>query len=76
MSDGIMILGCQFLGTACPICPDAGDANDDGHVDIGDAIFVFNYKFLGGREPPSPGPLLPGLDPTGDGLGPCAYPAM
>ncbi len=73
LSDVVHLLGCQFLGTACPTCPDAGDANDDGRLDIGDAIFVLSYQFLGTREPPAPGPTYPGLDPTEDGLGPCAY---
>ena len=28
-----------------------GDSNDDGARDITDAIFTFNYLFLGGRVP-------------------------
>jgi len=29
-----------------------GDANDDGAVDIGDQIFIYNYLFSGGATPP------------------------
>jgi hypothetical protein len=75
IADGIMILGCMFLGTACPTCPDASDVNDDSMVDIADALSIFNYQFLGGSEPAPPGPLEPGLDPTEDDLEPCSYPA-
>ncbi len=36
ISDVIFVLGCQFLGTRCPDCLDAADANDDGNQDIAD----------------------------------------
>lgn len=33
-------------------CNIAGDANDDGTVNIGDAVFTINYIFKGGPPPP------------------------
>jgi hypothetical protein len=29
-----------------------GDTNADGRVDVSDSVFVLNYLFIGGREPP------------------------
>ena len=66
-----------------PRCLDACDANDDGHVNIADVIFLLNYLFRMGPFPPPPGPGFsvergtfaaqpPGTDPTLDGLG-CAF---
>jgi hypothetical protein len=52
ISDGVSLLGCLFLGGACPSCPDAADSNDDGELGISDSIFLFSYLFLGGPEPP------------------------
>ena len=49
-------------------CEDALDANDDGQLDIADAIYVLNYLFIAGPAMPPPFPE-PGLDPTADGLG-------
>jgi hypothetical protein len=51
-------------------CLDAGDGNDDGTLDITDAIFILAHLFLGGPAPPRPYPE-PGDDPTPDALG-CA----
>ncbi|MEZ5357759.1 MAG: dockerin type I repeat-containing protein [Candidatus Zixiibacteriota bacterium] len=39
---GIMVSGC---------CDLAGDANDDGALNIGDAVFLINYIFSGGAAP-------------------------
>jgi hypothetical protein len=75
-SDAIYLLGCLFLGSACPTCDDAADANDDGNKDIGDPIFLLNWLFLGGVAPatPSSGNTTYtaedcGADPTADALG-------
>ena len=38
ISDPIFLLGALFLGEAAPPCDDAADANDDGKLDITDAI--------------------------------------
>jgi hypothetical protein len=60
-----------------PPCLDACDANDDGRVDLADAIGILNYLFIPGSSfPPAPGPGYdedinptgPGPDPTDDPL--------
>ena len=51
-----------------PSCLDACDANDDGRVDLADAVFVLRYLFRDGKPPPAPGPNAPGPDPTEDRL--------
>jgi hypothetical protein len=33
---------------------DAGDANCDGALNIGDAVYLINYVFKGGTEPCCP----------------------
>jgi plastocyanin len=33
-------------------CDTAGDANDDGQTNVGDAVYVINFVFKGGPEPP------------------------
>jgi hypothetical protein len=73
IADPIALLGCLFLGSACPGCPDAADANDDGTLDLSDSSYALSWLFLGGRAPPSPGPQRCGPDPTADRLGPCRY---
>ena len=58
-----------------PPCLDACDVNDDGRVDLADAIGILNFLFVAGsRFPPFPGPGLdenanatvPGIDVTDD----------
>ena len=61
---------CMFLGTECPVCPDSGDANDDGILNIADPIYLLNWRFSTGAPPAPPFPDC-GLDPTGDGLDDC-----
>jgi hypothetical protein len=56
-----------------PPCPDACDANDDGRIDLADAIGILYYLFVPGSPfPPAPGPGLdggpPGIDETPDPL--------
>jgi hypothetical protein len=51
---------------------DAIDSNDDGGLDISDALFTLNFLFDSGPQPPSPYPF-PGTDPSPDGLS-CAFP--
>jgi hypothetical protein len=67
VSDPVTILRNQFRGDAPIRCADAADCNDDGKVDIADAIFSFGYLFRGFRQPPAPFPA-PGRDPTPDVL--------
>jgi hypothetical protein len=47
------------------------DANDSQEVDLTDGIYVFNFLFLGGSQPPPPYPAA-GVDPTADDLPACA----
>ena len=67
----IGVLNFLFSGGEAVSCPDAGDADDNGRLEISDAIYVLNFLFLGSRPPANPGPTTPGSDPTADGLAPC-----
>jgi len=51
-----------------PSCEDACDGNDDGVIDIGDAVYLLLWMFRGGLIPPAPGPFVFGMDPTEDPL--------
>ena len=46
IADAQYILGCLFLGSACPTCQKAVDANGDDGVNLGDAVFILNFLFL------------------------------
>ena len=59
---GALANGGEVLG-----CEDAADSNDDGRINISDAIVVLRHLFQGG-ELPNPGPLASGPDPTCDAL--------
>ncbi|MGE3165927.1 MAG: hypothetical protein AB7O52_13565 [Planctomycetota bacterium] len=51
-------------------CEDACDGNDDGRLNLADAVVLLNYLFLmASPPPPSPGPWQCGTDPTPDVLG-------
>jgi len=60
-----------------PPCMDACDCNDDGQIDLVDAICTLGFLFELGSFPPPPGPGFtpsgeprpPGVDPTDDDLG-------
>lgn len=51
-----------------PPCLDACDSNDDGRLDLGDAVHVLRYLFRQGQPPAAPGPSQAGPDPTADPL--------
>lgn len=73
ITDAIRILGFLFLGAPDSLeCPDAADANDDGKVEVSDAISVLRSLFATGAAPPAPYPYC-GIDPTPDALD-CATP--
>jgi hypothetical protein len=74
IGDAIRILSELFSGLDFVHCDDAADANDDGRVDISDALYLLQYLFLGTRAPPDPFSSC-GSDPTPDGLG-CARSAL
>ena len=56
---------------SCPAatCADSADMNDDGLLDISDPIYGLAALFSGGPQPPDPGPVNCGPDPTDDSLG-------
>jgi len=46
-----------------PMCPNACDCNDDGRIDLADAICILQFLFRGGNFPPAPGPGFSTTDP-------------
>ena len=52
--DGVLLLyrvaGLETAGS----CRDADDINDDGLLTIGDAVYLFQYLYVGGAAVPSP----------------------
>lgn len=70
ISDAIAGLGVLKLGVSPPACMDAADFNDAGAIAISEAVSTRNWLFLGGPQPPSPGPLECGINtPKADGMG-------
>ena len=61
---------CEYFaaGPALRECFDASDSNDDGALDIGDAVFTLSFLFSSGTAMPAPGSETCGQDPTPDGL--------
>lgn len=57
-----------FLGGLGPACLDAADSDDNGAYNITDVVYLLNFCYVGGPEPPDPGPFTPGPDPTPDNL--------
>jgi hypothetical protein len=68
ISDPIYILDKEFKGGPDYPCEDAADLNDDGDVDLTDAIHLFTYLFLSGPPPAEPFPEC-GKDFAGLGCG-------
>lgn len=64
LADAAGMIAAQFLGYD-PSCKDACDINDDGAINLADAVFLMNYLFKFGPEPPAPFPD-PGIDETVD----------
>ncbi|MGE3166858.1 MAG: dockerin type I repeat-containing protein [Planctomycetota bacterium] len=64
LADAAGMIAAQFLDYQ-PTCDDACDINDDGRLNLGDAVFLMNYLFKFGPEPPAPFPD-PGPDETVD----------
>jgi len=60
-TDVILILRTVFLGEGTLSCEDAADVNDNGRVDLSDAVSLLNHLFRGGPPPLSPYPD-PGAD--------------
>ncbi|MEM7260679.1 MAG: hypothetical protein AAF488_01720 [Planctomycetota bacterium] len=69
LADGVGILSYLFVdGAAAPLCEDAADVNDDGAIDLIDAVYQLTHAVAGGTAPPSPYPAC-GVDLTFDFLG-------
>ena len=71
ISDPISVLMATILADQFdfePRCEDACDGNDDGVLDIGDAVYLLRWMFRSGLLPPAPGPYIFGLDLTEDAL--------
>lgn len=67
ISDAIFYLSTLF-GPAQPLaCADACDSNDDGQLDIADAVRTLTYLFAGGVALPPPFPGC-GTDPSSDAI--------
>ena len=64
------LLGFLFRGGEEVDCPDACDSDDDGRLNLSDAVVTLVFLFRGGATlpPPNGGP---GLDLTDDVLGFC-----
>jgi len=67
LTDAVLVLLHLVLGQPQDVCHDALDSDDNGVIDISDPIYLLNYLFVGGGEPPAPFPIA-GLDPTDDEL--------
>lgn len=65
IADPAAVLGEQFFGLDV-VCEDACDANDDGKINLADAVLILHYLFKFG--PPPAGGGEPGTDPTDDAL--------
>ena len=66
-SDPIHTLVSHFTEGGRFTCKDAADANDDGSINISDAMFLLSFLFQRGASPPPPYREL-GIDPTPDSL--------
>jgi ELWxxDGT repeat protein len=67
VSDPVATLAVLFASLEAPDCLDALDSDDNGKVDLTDAVYELEYLFLGGPEPPGPFPDC-GYDPSPDDL--------
>ncbi len=68
IADAIAILEHLFRGAPPPLCRDAADTDDNGKVELTDSIHLLQVLFQGEGEIPLPGGVVPGIDPTPDGL--------
>ena len=70
LADAATTIASQFSGLPI-LCADACDSNDDGVINLADAVFGMNWLFKFGPTPPEPGPFDDGPDPTTDQLPVC-----
>jgi hypothetical protein len=79
IADPAAVISHLFLTGAWkfePPCLDACDCNDDGRIDLADAVCVLTFLFKNstGEDLPPPGAMAAGRDPTEDKLD-CSGPA-
>ena len=67
IADAARILEALFSHAGRLDCEDAAGVNDDGLIDVSDAVFEL-LALAGAGEPPAPGPLTCGDDSTHDAL--------
>ena len=72
VTDPISLLGYLFLEGDAPACADAADANDDGDLNLSDAVAILNHLFAGQEALPDPFESCR-ADPTPDELRSLAY---
>ncbi|MCI0634420.1 MAG: hypothetical protein L0206_10980, partial [Actinobacteria bacterium] len=63
------LMGFLFVGTREPPCFDAADVDNNGLLNITDAVRLLGWGLLGGDPPETPGPDTCGVDPEGGDLG-------
>ena len=69
MADAAAILAYLFLGHPLPegVCLDAADVDDNGKLEISDAVALLDFLYKGAGPPPQPFPLAAN-DPTPDAM--------
>ena len=67
IADPVTILHHLFIGMNPIACDKAADVDDNGILEITDAVYLLDYLFLGGPQPLPPYPTA-GSDPTTDTL--------
>jgi hypothetical protein len=71
ITDVVTLLGLAYRGLPPgTVCDDARDVNDDGSLDLTDAVVLIDWLFRSGPAPPEPF-FECGEDPTSDTLSGC-----
>ncbi|MCS5626197.1 MAG: hypothetical protein NZ935_01340, partial [Planctomycetes bacterium] len=65
ISDPVTLLFHLFRGASVLDCEDHGDADDNGRLELTDAVFLLDFLFRSGVQPQPPYPA-PGLDTSAD----------
>ena len=73
INDAVAILNALFGEAGGLACEDAGDVDDDGIVNLTDAVRILRWLFLDDAMPVAPGPFDCGPDPTADAFAQCTY---
>ncbi|MEE3199593.1 MAG: hypothetical protein VX254_06125, partial [Planctomycetota bacterium] len=55
-SDAVSIISYLFLDGLAPQPGQAADTNADGALDLADAVYLLNFLYRGGPQPPAPFP--------------------